>query len=164
MALFDNRKGLTPLVATILLVAFSIGLGALVMSWGEEYIEEKAEFVQGTAEVRSGCDVSEISIIKISGQPQACVSPEGIKIWIDNGPEMDLVNLHARIAGTNGVDVIDSLLTQPLLKANAINTVIPYNKEIGQVLQVKLTPKIWTGSQVAICSQRAIELEDLPSC
>src|SRR3989344_4204221 len=106
MGLFDTRKGITPLVATILLVAFSVGLGALVMSWGEEYIAEKAEFVQGTAEVRSGCDAAKLDIIRISGQPQACVGAQGIQLWIDNGPDIDLANIHARIVGANGVDTI----------------------------------------------------------
>ena len=54
MGLFTQKRALTPLVATVLLVAFSVGLGALVMSWGEDYISEKAEFVQGTAEIKSG--------------------------------------------------------------------------------------------------------------
>src|SRR3989304_4592231 len=120
MSLFSNRRAITPLVATILLVAFSVGLGALVMSWGEEYIEEKAEFVQGTAEVKSGCDAAKIDIIKIGGKAQACFGTEGIQLWIDNGPAVDLNNIHARIAGQNGVEVKEEILTEPRLKANAI--------------------------------------------
>ena len=164
MSLFSSRKAITPLVATILLVAFSVGLGALVMSWGEEYIEQKAEFVQGTAEIKSGCDVAKISIIKISGQPQACFGPESIQLWIDNGPDMDLYNIHARIAGTNTVQVQEEILSQPLLKANAIKATVPYDRSIGAILQIKLTPKIWTGKDVAICAQSAITVEKIPPC
>ena len=45
----DNigKQAISPLVATILLLAFSIAIGAVVMSWGESYVEEKANFVQG---------------------------------------------------------------------------------------------------------------------
>ncbi len=164
MGLFDTRRGLTPLVATILLVAFSVGLGALVMSWGEEYIEEKAEFVQGTAEVKSGCDAAKIEIIRIGGQPQACYSPNAIQLWMDNGPSTDLFNIHARIAGANGIDVKESILTEPLLKSNAVKVSIPYNPAISPVLQIKLTPKIWTGRDVATCAQTAINVERLPQC
>ncbi len=164
MSLFSNRRAITPLVATILLVAFSVGLGALVMSWGEEYIEEKAEFVQGTAEVKSGCDAAKIDIIKIGGQAQICLGPEGIQLWLDNGPDIDLYNIHARIAGQNGVDVKEEILPEPLLKANAAKTTIPYDRSIGALLQVKLTPKIWTGRDVAICSQSAVTVERIPAC
>jgi flagellin-like protein len=164
MGLFDTRRAITPLVATILLVAFSVGLGALVMSWGEDYIEAKAEFVQGTAEVKSGCDAAHIDIIKIGGQPQACFGPDTIQVWIDNGPNTDLYNIHARIAGANGVDVKEEILMEPLLKANAAKATIPYNRALGQILQIKLTPKIWTGREVAICSQSAITVERIPAC
>jgi hypothetical protein len=164
MSLFRNKRAITPLVATILLVAFSVGLGALVMSWGEEYIEEKAEFVQGTAEVKSGCDAAKIDIIKISGQAQICTDAQGIQFWLDNGPDIDLYNIHARVAGQNGVDVREEILSEPLLKSNAVKSVIPYDRSIGQILQLKLTPKIWTGRDVAICSQSSINVERIPAC
>lgn len=164
MGLFESNKGITPLVATILLVAFSVGLGALVMSWGEEYIEEKAEFVQGTAEVKSGCDATVLDIIKISGQPQICFGPEGIQLWLDNGPDSDIYNIHARIVGTNDVTIKEEILTQPLLKSNAVKALISYDRTIGTLLQVKLTPKLWTGTDVATCSQAAITLERIPAC
>ncbi|VVB81533.1 Uncharacterised protein [uncultured archaeon] len=164
MKLFASRRAITPLVATILLVAFSVGLGALVMSWGEDYIAQKAEFVQGTAEVKSGCDAAKITLIKIGGQEQACIGPDGIQLWIDNGPDIDVYNIHARIAGTDGVDVKEEILTEPLLKANAAKAKVPFNKAIGPIMQIKLTPKIWTGSNVAICSQGAITIEKMPIC
>lgn len=164
MELFRSTKGITPLVATILLVAFSVGLGALVMSWGEDYIAEKAEFVQGTAEVKSGCDAASIQLIRISGTPQVCIGPEGVNLWIDNGPNVDLYNIHARIAGQNGVDVMEDILEQPLLRGNAIKTTIPINPQLGALLQVRLTPKFWTGKDIALCTQSALEIERIKPC
>jgi len=159
-----NKKGITPLVATILLVAFSVGLGALVMSWGEDYIEAKAEFVQGTAEVRSGCDAALIDIIQIGGAPQSCVGEGMIQLWLDNGPDMELYNVHARIVGKDDVHVIEEVLDQPLLKSNAVKVEIPYNPAVGAVLQVRLTPKIWTGQNVVTCTQSRLDIERLPYC
>lgn len=134
------------------------------MSWGEEYIEEKAEFVQGASEIKSGCDAASISIIKIGGQNQACIGPEGIQLWIDNGPDVELYNIHARIAGSGGIDVIEDILSEPLLKANAAKTTVPFSRTIAPVLQVKLTPKIWTGNEIVMCPQSAVKLERLPAC
>ena len=162
--MFQSRKGITPLVATVLLVAFSVGLGALVMSWGEEYIEAKAEFVQGTGEIRSECDLAKIDVIRISGLKQACIASEGVRVWLDSGPDIDIANIHARIAGVNGVDVQENILSTPLLKANAVQALIPINPAIAPVLQVKLTPKVWTGSAMSLCSQNAIEIERMNAC
>lgn len=162
--MFDNTRGITPLVATVLLVAFSVGLGALVMSWGEEYISEKAEFAQGTPEVKNMCDLAKIDIIKITGNPQICLGAQGIQVFIDNGPDIDLVGVHARIVGSKTVDVQENILSLPLIKGNAARSYITYKPEIGQLLQVKLTPKILENNQVALCSQNAITLERIPNC
>jgi flagellin-like protein len=159
-----NRRGISPLVATVLLVAFSVGLGALVMSWGEEYIEGKAVFVQGTSEVRTGCDAAQISLIKIGGLPQACRAPGAIQLWIDNGPGLDVFNIHARFAGSENVQVVEEILREPLLKENAIKVSIPYNPNIGEILQLKLTPKIFTGTSVVSCTEQAIMAEQIMLC
>lgn len=160
--MFRGKRGITPLIATVLLVVFSIGLGAVVMSWGEDYIEQKAEFVQGTAEIKSQCDLAEFNVIKIAGSPQACTQDGAIQLWIDNGPEVDISNIHARILTEETAEVVDDILLAPLERANAARAVIPYSG--GYVRQLKLTPKVWTGQTVTMCSQSAIKVENLNEC
>ena len=162
--MFRSKRGVSPLVATILLVAFSIGLGALVMSWGEEYIEQKAEFVQGIEEARIGCDAVDFNLIKIGGVPQACRTADTIELWIDNGPNMDLYNIHARVAGFNDVYVDEELLEEPLIRENSAKVTIENTEKLGQILQVKLTPKIFTDGEVVMCEQKAMLIEHLPIC
>lgn len=35
-----NKKALSPLVATILLVTFSLAIGTITMNWGKNYVEK----------------------------------------------------------------------------------------------------------------------------
>ncbi len=35
-----NKKALSPLVATILLVVFSLAIGTITMNWGKNYVEK----------------------------------------------------------------------------------------------------------------------------
>ena len=35
-----NKKALSPLVATILLVIFSLAIGTITMNWGKNYVEK----------------------------------------------------------------------------------------------------------------------------
>jgi len=47
-----NKKGVSPLIATVLLIAFAVSLGAVIMNWGksafeeEEYVETEPDFVK----------------------------------------------------------------------------------------------------------------------
>ena len=54
-----NKKGLSPLMATLLLVIFAIALGSVVMSWGKEYVEEATAVKEVTVE-----DVAEKSVFE----------------------------------------------------------------------------------------------------
>jgi flagellin-like protein len=45
-----NKKGLSPLIATLLLVIFAIALGSIVMSWGKEYVEQATAVQEVTVE------------------------------------------------------------------------------------------------------------------
>lgn len=166
--MFKSKRAISPLVATILLVAVSVGLGALVMSWGEDYIAHRAEFVQGPQERQLlGCENVKLSIIKINNVLQVCKSlkKNTVDVWLDNGPDIDLYNIHARIAGTVGVDVIEEILETPLAKENAVKVSIPYDiNKVGDILQVKLTPKIYVGNEVISCSDNAIRIERIPDC
>ena len=43
LKLYKNKKALSPLVATFLLVAFSLVLGSVVMNIGKSYVERLSE-------------------------------------------------------------------------------------------------------------------------
>ena len=134
------------------------------MSWGEEYIEQKAEFVQGVQESKTGCDAVELRLIQIGGVPRVCRTADTIDVWLDNGPNIDLNNIHARIVGFNDVHIEEEVLDKPLAKESAAKITLPYDKAIGQILQVKLTPKISIGMETLSCPKKAMLIENLPIC
>ena len=158
-----GRKGISPLVATVLLVAFSVALGALVMSWGQDYIEEKAEFVKGMHEVKSGCDLAQLNIIKIGGVPQICINDNKIQVWFDNGPDIPINGVHARVVGTTGVSVQENILKAVLPKENAVKASF-FVEPIGKIRQVKFTPKVFLIDKDYFCSEQAITVENIPEC
>ena len=162
MGLFSDKRGISPLIATILLIAFSILLGAVVMSWGESYIEEKAEFVTGVQELVAGCDAVDLRVLELRGVPQACQRGESLEVWLDNGPSSDLFDVHARVVGTVA-SVTHESVSGPILKGSAVKTIVPASG-VGPVLQLKLTPKIMPGTEVIFCAKNAIVVENIGLC
>ncbi|MEM4282464.1 MAG: hypothetical protein QXU88_00620 [Candidatus Woesearchaeota archaeon] len=160
-----GKLGLSPLIATVLLVTFAIALGAVVMSWGEEFVEQKAEFVIGAQELGAGCAVAALGVITIKGVPQACYTADSIVIFVENGPSLGLDNILARVVGREGI-VQKEILEQPLKPFGAIKTSFDFG-EIGTPLQLKLIPKIRTGKGIAdtiYCGDKAIIIEPLEAC
>ena len=164
MGLFSNRRAISPLVATVLLISFSVALGAVVMSWGESYVEQKAEFVRGVQEVKSGCDAVTFSIITIKGIPQLCYTPTAVELSLDNGASIGLEDLHARLVDDrNQFFVKESTLSAPVKAGDPVKLSIPY---IGltKPVQVKFTPKIKMDGEVVFCAANSRQFENFRQC
>ena len=158
-----GKKGVSPLVATVLLILFSVLLGVAVMSWGEVYIEKNANFVSSATEERSGCDLIKFNIIKLKSEEQLCVRNNVIEGFIENGPDAEIYDLHARVLGTQDISIIESALPRPLPKAYAIKLAFGI-KPIGIVKQVKFVPKIKIGNKIIYCTDNAQMYEDIRFC
>ncbi len=162
MDIFKSKKGISPLIATVLLIAFSVALGAVVMSWGEAYIEEKAEFVQ-SVETVSGCDSARFSIVNIAGQPQICFKQNMIELIVDNGPFVDIADIHARVVGSDDVYVRESVLDAPF-KRGSSRKIIFTIPDIGEIKQLKFTPMLFVGNTMALCPQGTLLVEKINPC
>jgi flagellin-like protein len=50
-----DKKGVSPLIATVLLIAFAVALGAIVMNWGRGYVEDTQDFARESSENQLTC-------------------------------------------------------------------------------------------------------------
>ena len=163
MDVFRSRKGVSPLIATILLIVFSIALGAVVMSWGEAYVEDKAEFVQGVQEAGSGCANARFNIVNIAGQPQICSKQNLIEMIVDNNPTVDIADIHMRAVGSSDIYLRESILDAPLKKGSSRKIVFVI-EDIGTIQQIKFTPQIFVGNIMVMCSQGTVVVEKINPC
>jgi len=161
--MFKNKRGISPLFATILLIAFSVALGAVVMSWGESYIEEKAEFAKGVQEVSRGCDNIFFSIMTIQAVPQICKRGDTIEVFLENGPNANILNIQAKVVGMDNVAVVDNVLKKSLSRAGSVKSVFAF-APVGTIRQVKFTPIIQSGKDIIYCPQRAVTVERVSEC
>ncbi|MBD3361219.1 hypothetical protein GF358_00315 [Candidatus Woesearchaeota archaeon] len=161
--MFNNKRAISPLFATILLIAFSVALGAVVMSWGESYIEEKAEFAKGVQEVSRGCNNVYFTILQVKATPQICRRGDTIEVFLDNGPNANIFNIQAKVVGTDDVSVVENILPKPLPKAGSDKATFAF-APVGGIRQVRLTPVIQSGRDIIYCPQRALKLEGINEC
>ena len=157
-----NKRAISPLVATILLIAFAIALGLVVMNWGKSYIEEKAEFTAGAADL-SGCGLVELSIIQVSGRDKICYNPNdfSIEVFLENGPDATIEDFQVRIVGDHGIKTLESVLDRKVDAGVSAQVRFNYPSGLGEVQQVRLTPVIGEG---AACTRQAVVSENLMQC
>lgn len=162
MDIVSDKRAISPLAATIILIVISVLLGAVVMSWGETYIQERADFVKGVTDVGSGCDSVRISVISIDKRAQVCTRTDRIELQLENGA-VAVPEIHARIVGSSETFTYEQVLSAPMAKESAQKVVIPL-KNAGSPRQLKLTPKVGIKGSVQSCEKQALLIESIPTC
>ncbi|MFQ5620908.1 MAG: hypothetical protein ACE5FT_03620 [Candidatus Nanoarchaeia archaeon] len=152
----DNR-GVSPLVATLILIALSALLGAVVMSWGKAYIEERAEFVQGVQAPMLGCENVVLNFIRVGGKPQVCVSPDSnsLRLFVEAGPRGKVPGAQVRVVGSGDIYTDDNAL-KSLPQGQSRRMELNYG-QIGDVRQVKVTPYAGEGARRQYCNPLTLD-------
>ena len=143
--LSHEKKGMSPLIATMLLIAFAVALGAMIMNWSSTLGEN------------TGPDCDAITMII---NPYLCYAENMIKISIKNtGKPVAAVSL--KVSDANTENTI-------LLKESNLNTGDTLKKDIpfvkSSTTYVSLIPSVKDKDEVVPCPEPAIELADIPNC
>ena len=156
-----SKKGVSPLIATILLIAFAVALGSVVMNWGLNLNLAKSSDV---------CIGIEIKIRNI-GNSEACFGGVGangyINFIIDNIGSNDVNGLAIWIIGEKGTKLVE--LDNINIKKDSL-----YQKEdkeisydlntYGNIKQVQFIPKAKQGQSTEICPKNTIVAKTLAAC
>jgi len=154
------KKGFSPLVATILLIAFSVALVSTVINW------------KGSLGVFNDDVCSKISFkIETLEDRQLCYKPVSNNVEVDfliknNGKE-DIEGISMLIIGTNGkiIQDLDNLIIKGGSVANVKNLQIDYDiNEYGPISKVYFTPKVESDGIKDICPTLLTEANKVVRC
>ena len=111
------KKGVSPLIATVLLIAFTVAIGSVVMNWGTGYVKEEQEKATSTSDVRLTCatDVN-LKIMKIDNMKDYCYTNDS-----------ENVTLSMRL--TKGTKELKGVMVNII--SNDISETKDYNQEIS---------------------------------
>ena len=73
------RKGISPLIATVLIIGFTVALAAIIMTWGTKFAGTMQENVGTTTEENMVC-TNDVKFEVVS----ACVTGNDIKVTVKN--------------------------------------------------------------------------------
>ena len=162
-----NKKGVSPIIATVLLIAFAVALGALVMNWGRTYIEDTQTKVSLKTEETGTCqfDVN-IKSVNIGQKPcfDSDLTDHSFYAIIENG-NYELSGYKVTIFANN--QIIEDDETIPIKKVESKIIKVPINTTIDPVKidKVTIVPKVMVtgGKDFTYCTEGKIELDDVPS-
>ena len=151
-----NKRGIAPLLATVLLIVLAVGLGVVVMNFGRAQIETSARCA-----VNVGLEIVELNL-----EQQLCFDKFENNIFFiaENGPNVDLTGLRMRVIGEEAVLVRD-LEGSAIAKAGTLLKNVNYDyATYGDAKQFKLTPKVRLYNEEVICSEQSVVVENVREC
>jgi len=111
-----KKKGISPLIATVLLISFTVGIVSLVMIWGRTYVTEKTEQQGISADASMSCVNMKITVDKSCRTDDNTVlltirnlNSENIDAFIFRSDTVDIVVEHNEpLAGFTTSDITAS--------------------------------------------------------
>ena len=158
-----NKKGVSPLIATVLLIAFAVALGALVMNWGREYIENTQEKVTQQSEQQTACTFdTSITLVNIGEKP--CLDPGDNTFYaiIENG-NYELSGYKVTIFANDSIFENETTVSIKKVESKIVKAALPPG--ISKIQKATIIPKIKIKSSTedVYCPNAKIEIDDVPS-
>lgn len=145
-----NRRGVSPIIATVLLVAFVIVISVMVLAWIRSGIEAQQE--KATEQITSAteCYSTEISIPSASDKGVCKINDNQIKIVVDNDGKKEVLKLTVRILYGQEAEVFEEdLTTDPLETFNRkiiTRTLSTSGKTAADITSIEIIPHIVEGT------------------
>lgn len=164
-----NKKAVSPIIATVLLIAFSVAIGAIVMSWGKGQIEKYTEDIEKRQEQQTKCSLdASITIANIGGIDKICFrtidsTHNKIEFIMENGA-VELKDLQVSIIGKEDVFTNSSVLREEVAIAGILKEEVIYPTSIGDLEQIKMTPAVSVFGNKQFCTDAALKLTDIEEC
>jgi flagellin-like protein len=141
------KKAITPLISTVLLIAFAIILGTLVMSWGNT-----------TQFGPTDCETTQISITELNVNKQLCYADGKINAVIENNGNSNIKTVRVVILTPNNALSTDyEIGIKPgEFKRKAFGSEV----NAANIQKIRIIPI--TNSKE--CVEKRIELEKIDNC
>ncbi len=165
-----KKKGVSPLIATVLLIAFAVALGAVVMNWGRTYVEETADKAKQTSDTKVSCSMDiAMKYVTINGDKQLCYNETEnyIQFTLLNTGTKNIELLQAIIIGADSIYVNSSLDNSSILASHPLKTNITYDFDTyGSIQKISLTPAIKVEGKIepVLCADNSLDQEDISVC
>jgi len=102
MALVEvHRKGISPLIASVLLIAFTMTIAGLMAAWATSYVSGQTEKLTEQSETTKSCSGANFRI-----ESDTMKTNTSVTVVLYNSGGVDFTNMNVNMFYTNSTDVI----------------------------------------------------------
>jgi len=111
-----NKRGISPLIATVLIIGFTVALAAVIMTWGQSFSKSMSESTEETTNVQLTCTRDVVFVLDT-----VCSDTGKLRLTVENNGNKNLDEITARIkVDATTVDVVTNLTLYPRNPAGTV--------------------------------------------
>ena len=149
-----GKRGIAPVISTLLLIMFASALGIIVMSWGRT--------TTVTANTPD-CAQTSLNIIRYNDKAHVCFKDGYIHFTLENNGITDIQGV--RVIVLSLFDIAQYDINQNMKVADIIREQIPYDAEkAGDIKKIKFVPKLYIENEPILCPNNGLEIEHIVQC
>lgn len=147
--MLSSRRGISPLIATVLLIAFAVALGAMIMNWSSNLLSESS--------LGNACEKTKISLV-------------GKFCWKDNQINLEILNsgtseIQELVLRANSKEVENEIH----MKDSKLGVNLRFAKQVvfskgEDGTRYEIIPLVGNADNKVPCDKQSIKLDRLENC
>ena len=101
-----SKNGVSPLIATVLIIGFTVALAAIIITWGGRFVQQAQEDVDIRSKVSLACSRLNFKITKVECDDNGASSPVPIfkinTVSLSSNTDQDISGFKVRTTDANG--------------------------------------------------------------
>ena len=150
------KKAMSPLIATVLLIAFAVALGAMIMNWSSGTVSGPA------VSTGDACEQVQIELNQVFGKELFCYQDGNIRFNIINTGSREIQGIQVRTVDANLDELKDDLANSDIPVGETFEADVPFDKS-GKI-HVELVPRLFVNNEAKYCVNKRIVQDILPDC
>ncbi len=147
-----QKRGIAPIISTVVLIGFAIALGGVVISWGKvSYDVEVAE-----------CGSMGLSDVTLEGNSMACLSEDVLELTVQNTGSELVAGIKGSLLSEAGVEVVE--LSDVVRAGEFSQLFVALPAGLGKLNKAFFTPGFRDVEGITYCPQQGFALETLGVC
>ncbi len=148
-----NKRGVSPIIATVMLVGFTVAVIGLVIVWSRGFIEERAQKEEALAGTKLNCENVKFEV------EEAYQTGENLHLKIKNAASQRIDAVVLRIKGENVEATEQGFVVKGLeTKSLDIGSESFDASAVGEITSVEIIPEIKAGKNTFVpCSSKMLE-------
>ncbi len=162
-----DKKAVSPLIATVLIIGFTVALAAVVITWGSRFVQQTQEEVDITSQIGLACSKLDFEIGAIDCDSTTTPANQISKITMKSTSNQDITGFTFRARNPTVIGVETGHTNTPLTRFSVTEYIAPFTWSVtpppADITEIEAIAHVTVGGRTEVCQAGIEKVESTTS-